>query len=118
MRRSSAPLNERGPRLFQNLDEAAEKFNRMLTSVGELMQAVGQSDGTLRRFVTDPMLYNSLADAACLVVKLLPRLERVLRDVEVFADKIARHPELLGVGGAVSPSGGLKEGTSGYWPRR
>ena len=29
--------------------------------------------------------------------------------VEVFADKIARHPESIGLGGAVRPSAGLKD---------
>ena len=29
-----------------------------------------------------------------------------------FADKIARHPESLGIGGVVSPSSGLKEAPS------
>jgi phospholipid/cholesterol/gamma-HCH transport system substrate-binding protein len=33
----------------------------------------------------------------------------VLRDVEIFSDKIARHPELLGVSGAIRPSSGAKE---------
>ena len=53
-----------------------------------------------------------------MLVRIMPRLDRVMQDVEVFADKIARHPESLGVRGAVSPSAGLKEappsGTS--WP--
>jgi phospholipid/cholesterol/gamma-HCH transport system substrate-binding protein len=40
---------------------------------------------------------------------MLPRLDRILKDFEVFADKIARHPESLGVRGAVAPSSGLKE---------
>ena len=44
--------------------------------------------------------------------KILPRLDRILSDVEVFADKIARHPESLGVSGAIRPSSGLKEAPS------
>jgi phospholipid/cholesterol/gamma-HCH transport system substrate-binding protein len=32
----------------------------------------------------------------------------------VFADKVARHPESLGVSGAISPSSGLKEGPSSW----
>jgi hypothetical protein len=40
---------------------------------------------------------------------MLPRLDRALRDVEIFADKLARHPNLLGIGGAVRPSSGVKE---------
>ena len=37
------------------------------------------------------------------------RAEKITRDLEVFADKIARRPELIGVGGAVRPSSGLKD---------
>ena len=42
------------------------------------------------------------------------RAEKITRDLEVFADKIARRPELIGVGGALRPSSGLKDlpGTS------
>jgi len=42
-------------------------------------------------------------------VRILPRVDRILRDIEVFADKIARHPESLGVGGAIRPNSGLKD---------
>ena len=54
-----------------------------------------------------------------MIARVMPRLDRVMRDVEVFADKIARHPESLGLGGVVSPSAGLKEGSSssGYFPK-
>ena len=44
-----------------------------------------------------------------MTTRIMPRLDRILRDFEVFADKIARHPESIGVGGAVRPSAGLKE---------
>ena len=44
-----------------------------------------------------------------MVTKLLPKLEPILKDVNVFTDKIARHPESLGIRGAISPSSGLKE---------
>ena len=67
----------------------------------------------------DPELYNNLNDAACMLTRLMPRVDRILRDVEVFADKIARHPESLGVGGAINPSSGLKTVPTGStsWSR-
>ena len=104
---------------MKNLDESTEKFNRTLTDVREVLRALSQSDGTLRRFLADPALYNNLNDAACMIARVMPRLDRVMRDVELFADKIARHPESLGLGGVVSPSAGLKEGSSssGYTPK-
>jgi hypothetical protein len=36
-------------------------------------------------------------------------MDRILKDLETFADKLARHPELLGVRGAIRPSEGLKQ---------
>jgi phospholipid/cholesterol/gamma-HCH transport system substrate-binding protein len=40
---------------------------------------------------------------------LVRNLEPVLKDLREFSDKVARNPELLGVGGAVRPSNGLKD---------
>jgi hypothetical protein len=45
---------------------------------------------------------------AASVLKLLPRIDRILKDFETFADKLARHPEAIGIGGVVHPSDGLK----------
>ena len=51
-----------------------------------------------------------------MAARLMPRLDRALRDIEVFADKLARHPELIGLGGAVNPSRGLKESPTAPYP--
>jgi hypothetical protein len=40
---------------------------------------------------------------------MTPKIERVLKDVEIFTDKIARHPESIGLGGVVRPGSGLKD---------
>ena len=74
-----------------------------------LTTAAGQSDGTLNKLLTDPSLYNHLDDAACQVSKAAPQLNLILRDLETFADKLARHPEALGIGGVVRPGNGLKD---------
>ena len=94
---------------MRNLDEGATKLNSTLTDAQGFLKVLTGSEGTFRRFLDDPALYNNLAEAACMLVRIMPRVDRALRDVEVFADKIARHPESLGVGGAISPSSGLKE---------
>src|SRR5262245_530399 len=103
------PGGETQKGMVQNLSEASDKLNRTMTDVRELLRAVAQSDGTVRRFLVDPSLYNRLDEAACMVTRLIPRLDRVLKDMEVFADKLARHPESLGLGGLVRPSAGLKD---------
>jgi phospholipid/cholesterol/gamma-HCH transport system substrate-binding protein len=106
------PLGEKGPTILKNVDEAADNLNRTLKDVRELMQAVARGDGTIQRLVTDPALYNNLNDSAAMVTKILPRLDRVLQDMEIFSDRLARHPELLGLRGAIVPSVGLKESPS------
>jgi phospholipid/cholesterol/gamma-HCH transport system substrate-binding protein len=77
--------------------------------VQELFKAIDKGDGTLKKLINDPALYNHLDEAACILTRLMPKLEPILPDVNVFTDKIARHPEALRVRGAISPSSGLKE---------
>jgi phospholipid/cholesterol/gamma-HCH transport system substrate-binding protein len=109
MQRSTKAVSERSPAIMKNVEESTDKLNRTLADVRELIHAVGRGDGTIQRLLADPSLYNNINDTATMVNKMLPRLDRALRDVEIFADKLARHPELLGVGGAIRPSSGVKE---------
>jgi phospholipid/cholesterol/gamma-HCH transport system substrate-binding protein len=104
----SKPLGARGDHLVRNLDESSEKLNRTLTDVVALMRVLGEEDGTVQRLLKDPSLYNHLDDVACNLAKMMPQLDRILHDVAIFADKIARHPESLGVGGVVRPGSGIK----------
>src|SRR5262245_5897205 len=113
LNQATKPLAERGDRLLRNLDLSIEQLSRALGGVNELLAPLGRGDGTVQKFFNDPSLYNNLNAAACMVTRVLPRVDHILQDVEVFADKIARHPESIGLGGAVRPSAGLKEGPSG-----
>jgi phospholipid/cholesterol/gamma-HCH transport system substrate-binding protein len=106
---ASKPLAERSERILRNLESVTENLAHVLGDGRELMRALSDSDGTVARLLNDPSLYNNLNEAVCVIAKTAPRLDRILKDVEVFADKIARHPELLGAGGAIRPSGGLKD---------
>lgn len=121
MQQATKPLAERSESITRNLDESSVKLNRTLTEVRELLQAFSRADGTLGKLLNDPALYNHLDDIVCAVNRMMPRVDRALRDLEVFADKIARHPESIGVGGAIRPSSGLKEAPSSsnpFVPRR
>jgi ABC-type transporter Mla subunit MlaD len=117
LNQATRPLAERGERVMRNLDTSTEQLSRILTGVGEAIGPLGRSEGTVQKFFNDPSLFNNLNDAACMVTRVIPRLDRILQDIEVFADKIARHPESIGLGGAVRPSAGLKEGPSGMQPQ-
>src|SRR5262249_6848654 len=112
LQQATKPVAERSGAVMKNLDEGAAKFNATMTDVQESVRGLSQGEGTFRRVLLDPSLYNNLNEAACLLLRSVPRIDRILRDFEVFADKVARHPESLGVRGAISPSAGLKEGPS------
>jgi phospholipid/cholesterol/gamma-HCH transport system substrate-binding protein len=108
MQKATKPMADRSEKIFKNMEETTDQLNKALGEARELMRLIGRGDGTLQKLLTDPCLYNNLNDTAYMVNKLMPRLDRILRDVEIFADKIARHPEALGVGGVVRPGNGLK----------
>lgn len=118
IQRLSGPFGERAPGLYRNVDEAAQKLNLALTDVRELMRVVAQNDGTVQRLLSDPSLFNNVNDAACMITRMLPRVDQMLRDFGIFADKLARHPESIGLGGIVRPSSGLKEAPSAVYPWR
>jgi ABC-type transporter Mla subunit MlaD len=104
----TGPLGARSAGISRNADESLARLNKILQDVQSLLKVVDRSDGTFRKFLTDPSLYNNADCAAAMVARMMPRLERILKDFEVFADKLARQPELLGVRGAIAPSSGLK----------
>ena len=109
LQKTLKPLGDRGPTMLKDFADAADNLNRTLKDLRELMQVVARSEGTVQKFLSDPSLYNNLNDSALMMTRILPRVDRVMRDVEIFADKLARHPELIGLGGVVRPSSGLKE---------
>jgi phospholipid/cholesterol/gamma-HCH transport system substrate-binding protein len=99
----------RSEQLSKDVAEAASQLNLVLTDVRGLVGAFARENGTAQRLLTDPTLFNNLDAAAASLSRVLARAERITSDLEVFADKVARRPELIGVGGVVRPSSGLKE---------
>lgn len=116
LQKAMKPFNEKGAGTFKNLDQSADNLNKTLKDLRELIQVVARGDGTVQRLLSDPSLYNNVNDSAIMVTKILPRIDRVLRDMEIFSDKLARHPELLGLRGVIVPSVGLKESPYRIYP--
>jgi phospholipid/cholesterol/gamma-HCH transport system substrate-binding protein len=110
--KATKPFADRSDTIARSLDETTERLNRVLGDVQALLRAIGQEDGTFKRFISDPSLYNNIDSAACQVNRMMSRVDRILKDMEVFADKLARHPELIGAGGIIRPSSGLKDAPS------
>ena len=100
------PLADRSEVIVRNFDAALLGLARTAGAFGD---AFSSQNGAFQRFLSDPAIYNNLNDASLMITRILPRVDRILKDFEVFADKIARHPETIGVGGAVRPSAGLKD---------
>ena len=104
----SKPLGERGPALIETIDHASQKLDQALGDLSNLTRSITSSEGTLGRLLKDPSLYDEVHGLAQNVTELTRELKPIVRDVRSFTDKVARHPETLGVRGAIFPSSGIK----------
>ena len=102
------PLGERGEQMVAQVDRTIGRLDETLKQAALFTKALNESQGTLGKLVRDPQVYNDLAQAAQNVSKLTKDLRPIVDDVRVFTDKIARHPEQLGVRGALDRRPGLK----------
>jgi len=102
------PLGERGPGMVAQIDATIGRLDEVLQQAVFFTKALNESDGTLGRLVRDPRVYEDLAAAAANVKGLSRELRPIVDDIRVFSDKIARHPESLGVRGALDRRPGLK----------
>jgi phospholipid/cholesterol/gamma-HCH transport system substrate-binding protein len=125
------PLAQRGPAIATKLDSSLNNLDLLLTELSRFGRLLNEENGTLHKLAADPELYDNLNRSAQSLTLVLRNVEPMLGDLREFSDKIARNPELLGVGGAVRPSGGLRDnellepervtpvsGRSGPVPRR
>lgn len=103
------PVGKRGEQMVAKLDSSLASIDQLLSELTRFARVVNQKEGSLQKFVSDPSLYNNLDRSSQSIVVLVKNLEPVMRDLREFSDKLARHPELLGVSGAVRPSTGLKD---------
>jgi phospholipid/cholesterol/gamma-HCH transport system substrate-binding protein len=109
IRAVTKPLAVKSEALVNSVTESAEQLSKALAEVRVLLQAFGRGNGSLQKLLADPTVYQNLDDAAGSLARVMGRAEKISRDLEIFADKIARRPELIGVGGAFRPSSGLKD---------
>lgn len=117
VRTISKPLAARSEVLVKDISESAAHLSKVLAEVREMVRVFGRENGTVQKLLTDPGVYNNLDAAAGSLAKVLARADKIARDLEVFADKVARRPELIGVGGALRGSSGLKESPFAPMPK-
>ncbi len=104
----TSALGDQGQALIQRLSQSSEKLDRLADQLLVLTENINQGRGTLGRLATDRELYDNLNRTVMNIESLSRELRPILRDARVFTDAIARHPEKLGVRGALQPSLGTK----------
>ncbi|WP_437187089.1 MlaD family protein [Planctomicrobium sp. SH668] len=109
IQKATLPIAEESDLIVRKLSGSLIQLEAMLTELNQLSQVMNSKDGSLQKFATDPSLYQNLNRAAAALTALLSNAEPAVRDLKVFTDKVARHPEILGVGGALRGSTGLKD---------
>jgi phospholipid/cholesterol/gamma-HCH transport system substrate-binding protein len=105
---ATKPLADRSESTIRNLDETARSLNLATADVAEMLKRFRTTDGSLKRLIEDPKLYQHLDDAALKLDASLSELQTVMKDLTVFSDKIARHPGELGVQGVLTRDQGTK----------
>jgi phospholipid/cholesterol/gamma-HCH transport system substrate-binding protein len=116
VRAITKPLALRSETLVTSITESADQLSKTLADVRLLLKSFGNGNGSLQKLLGDPNLYQNLDEASASLARVMARTEKIMRDLEVFADKIARRPELIGVGGALRPSSGLKDAPNASFP--
>jgi phospholipid/cholesterol/gamma-HCH transport system substrate-binding protein len=104
----TGPLARRSNSIVTKLDGSIGHLEQLLAELNGLARMLNSEEGTFRKFVEDPELYRNLNRSAEALAILLRNLGPIMDDLAVLSDKLARHPELLGISGAVSPSTGIK----------
>lgn len=105
---ATAPLADRSASITSRLDNTLANLETLSEELKEFAQLANSENGTFRSLASDPSLYRNLDRSAESLSLLLANLEPILRDMRIFSDRIARHPELMGLGGALAPSDGTK----------
>lgn len=105
---AATPLAHQSNQLVTDLANTMRNVQSMTRDLAVVSRAINSSDGSLHKLISDPSMYQNLDRTAVSLSVLLQNLKPVIADLQVFSDKIARHPELLGVRGVVQGSDGTK----------
>ena len=104
----TGPLSERGDQIITNVDQAVARLDQLLGDLSAFSRNLNRGEGSIGQLLRNPDLYQHLNAAAINIEQITYELKPILADARVFSDKIARHPELLGVRGAIQKSPGTK----------
>jgi len=107
------PLGDRGPLLVDEFDASMKKLNALSDNMLRFSAQLNDPQGSLGALLHDKELYQRINHMVKNLDDLTRDLKPILNDARNFTDKIARHPELLGVRGAIKKDAGMKADYSG-----
>jgi phospholipid/cholesterol/gamma-HCH transport system substrate-binding protein len=102
------PLAKRSHSIATRLDHSIASLETVMTEMAVFSRTINAENGSLSLFVKDPQLYRNSVQATSEMALMMKNLGPLMEDLRIFSDKIARHPELLGVSGVIEPSSGIK----------
>ena len=99
-------LSERKDIWMAKVSRSLDNLDNALLQISEFTTTLNSTDGTIGRLANDPTLYEKIESTIDEIRELKRQLEPVVANAQVFSDKIARHPEQLGVAGALRRNNG------------
>ncbi|MCL2346730.1 MAG: MlaD family protein [Planctomycetaceae bacterium] len=108
MTKFTTALGDNGPKMIDGLANAAIELENSVRQVSVFMEALNNPDGSVGQMLKDPEFFQSLNRTVKNAERLTQQLQPILRDINVFSDKIARDPGLLGVKGIFTKSPPVK----------
>ncbi len=104
----TGPLGQRGDEIVDRVQRAVTRMDGLLAELTVFSRKLNSGEGSLGKLMNDPALYQHINAAAINIERISNELKPILADARVFSDKIARHPEVLGISGAIRKSPGTK----------
>ncbi|MDR1385081.1 MAG: MlaD family protein [Planctomycetaceae bacterium] len=101
-------LGDVGPQFIDALSGVAQNFEVTAAQLSKFSQSLNNPDGSIGQLINDPEFFQSLNHTVKNVEQVTRQLQPILRDVNVFSDKIARQPSLLGLRGVFEKSPPIK----------
>ncbi|MGA2063473.1 MAG: MlaD family protein [Thermoguttaceae bacterium] len=101
-------VTESGQSVIQRIDQSTEKLDRVMDEMLRFSQDLNNPQGSLGQLLHDREFYQHLSHSARNMEEVTRELRPILDDVRSFTDKISRHPEVLGVRGAIQRNSGMK----------
>ncbi|HBH51050.1 MAG TPA: hypothetical protein DDY91_04070 [Planctomycetaceae bacterium] len=105
---ATLPLAKKSSTIVTRLDNVFANLEVLSLELTQFSKGINREDGTLNMLLNDPQLYRTTEQTMSSLTTVMKNLDLVMKDLRVFSDKIARHPELIGAGGALRGSSGLK----------